>query len=385
MGYLSRAAKFLLTSAGTLLSIGSIADGEFLKRSGSSVISAALGAGASVLGAPTTINDMVYSADGSTWVRVTPATLQSILGTATATASKIPLADSNALLDSWVTGGASLFGDGSDGSGVINTPTTLTKDMFYTDLSVTSTLDTAGYKVFVRGTLSGNGTIRDNGNAASGTTSGAGLAARGTLNSDSGTGGAGRSTLGAGNAGGVGSSAGYGLGTTFKGGDGGSCSGGSAGVAATPTARSASAGSIRTWSSALQGHTVSGSGVWQPMAGGGGGGGGGCNPGTGTASSGAGGGGGGSVVVAARYVNASGMTISANGGSGSAASAITGDGAAGGGGGGSGGWVCLCAGKIINAPTLSAAGGAAGAGGGGGTAGSTGATGFTQTLALCAT
>jgi len=334
MGYLSRAAKYLLTSAGTLLSVGSITDGQFLKRSGSTLTSASLGAGALVLGAPTTINDMVYSADGSTWVRVTPATLQAILGTATATASKIPLADSSALLDTWVSGGQAIFGDGSDGDGNINTPTTLTKDAYYNDLSVTSTLDTAGFKVFVRGTLSGNGTIRDNGVAASGTTSGGGLSARGTLNTDSGTGGAGRSTVGAGHTGSAGSSVGYGLGSTFQGGAGGACSGGSAGSATTPPARAATAGSIRTWNSAIQGHTVSGSGIWQPLAGGGGGGGGGCNPGTGTASSGAGGGGGGSSTGAAAAAGgAGGFPGGGGGGGGSSRNGFnSGAGAAGGAG-----------------------------------------------------
>lgn len=326
------AAQYLLAAGSTLLSLGSVSDLQFLRRSGSSVV----GAG-----------------------------------------------DSNGLLDSYVTGGSALFGDGSAGDGNINTPTTLTADAFYNNLSVTSTLDTAGYKVYVRGTLSGTGTIRDNGNNGNNGTGGAGLGTRGTLNTDSGAGGNGLSSTGAGSAGGnPAGSVWNGSGASFAGGSGGSVASGAGGSGATPTVRAASAGSPRVWHNAVTGHSVSGTGTWQPAAGGGGGGGGGCNIGTGTARSGGGGSGGGSVVVVARYVDASGLTISANGGDGAAASSITGNGAAGGGGGGGGGYVLLCAGKVINAPTLSAAGGTGGAGGGGGPSGSNGSSGFTQTLTL---
>ena len=64
----------------------------------------------------------------------------------------------------------SKFGDGSDGDVTITTTVTLTRDMFYNNLTVNSPgiLDPNGYKIYVRGTLSGNGTIRSNGNAGSG-------------------------------------------------------------------------------------------------------------------------------------------------------------------------------------------------------------------------
>jgi hypothetical protein len=51
------------------------------------------------------------------------------------------------------------MGDGSDGNVTISSPTTLTRDMFYNNLTVTSTLTTNGYRVYVKGTLDGTGTI----------------------------------------------------------------------------------------------------------------------------------------------------------------------------------------------------------------------------------
>jgi len=49
----------------------------------------------------------------------------------------------------------SIYGSGMDGNVTISANTTLTRDMFYNNLTVNAgyTLDTAGYKVFVRNTL----------------------------------------------------------------------------------------------------------------------------------------------------------------------------------------------------------------------------------------
>ena len=56
------------------------------------------------------------------------------------------------------------FGDGSDGDVTIAAgTTTLTRDMYYNNLVVTGTLVTANWRVFVKGTLSGAGTIQNNG------------------------------------------------------------------------------------------------------------------------------------------------------------------------------------------------------------------------------
>jgi hypothetical protein len=69
----------------------------------------------------------------------------------------------------------SIFGDGSDGDVTISSPTTITRDMYYNNLVLTDTLTTNGFRVFVKGTVSGAGKIANNGSAGgNGTTGGAG-------------------------------------------------------------------------------------------------------------------------------------------------------------------------------------------------------------------
>lgn len=81
-------------------------------------------------------------------------------------------------------GGIFSFGDGSDGDVVISADTTLTRDMYYENLTVNATkvLSPAGYRIFVRDTLTLNGTIRRNGNNGNNgsSSSGASGAAGGT-------------------------------------------------------------------------------------------------------------------------------------------------------------------------------------------------------------
>lgn len=339
-----------IIAATTGLTFGSISDGQALKRSGTSIIGQNL--------------------------------------SATQAVSTIPISDStNGLLDTWVSGGASVFGDGSDGVGNIAVSTPLSRDMFYTDLTVTSTgtLLPSGYRIFVRGTLTieAGGVISDDGSAGSGSTGASGLGSRGTLNTDSGAGGNGRSTTGTGVNGAAPSSQVFpNSAASLNGGAGGSASGQAGGTGGVPTIRSASGGSIRAWVFASQGHCAGGNGIYQPGGGGGGGGGGGASVGTGTVASGGGGSGGGSVCIVARIFNNAG-TVRANGGAGAAATG-TGDGVGGGGGGGAGGWVSICAGKVIAQGTVQANGGSGGSGFGGGNSGQSGQNGFTQVLALCA-
>jgi len=78
------------------------------------------------------------------------------------------------------------FGDGSDGDVTISSPVTLTRDMFYNNLTVNSTLTTDGYKIYVKGTISGSGIItwgvaNNGGNSGSGSSGfGVGGAASGS-------------------------------------------------------------------------------------------------------------------------------------------------------------------------------------------------------------
>lgn len=62
---------------------------------------------------------------------------------------------------STITAALNTFGDGSDGSLTIagGSTTTLTRSMFYTNLTVNGTLVTNGYQVFVNGTINGTGTV----------------------------------------------------------------------------------------------------------------------------------------------------------------------------------------------------------------------------------
>lgn len=60
------------------------------------------------------------------------------------------------------------FGDGTDGNVTVAGTTTLTRDMYYNNLTVTGTLNTAGWRIFVKGTFAGTGTVAFNG--ANGTT-----------------------------------------------------------------------------------------------------------------------------------------------------------------------------------------------------------------------
>lgn len=65
-----------------------------------------------------------------------------------------------------ITSGLAVFGDGSDGDITISSNTTLTRDMFYNSLTISNgvILNTGGYRIFVRETLTNNGTIERNGN-----------------------------------------------------------------------------------------------------------------------------------------------------------------------------------------------------------------------------
>ena len=85
-----------------------------------------------------------------------------------------------------------LTGDGSDGDVVISSNTSLTRDMYYDDLTVDVgfILNAAGYRVFVKGTLTNNGTIDFSGNdGTAGTDGGDGTDATNTPGSVEGTGG----------------------------------------------------------------------------------------------------------------------------------------------------------------------------------------------------
>ncbi|MBA7692083.1 hypothetical protein ES703_100641 [subsurface metagenome] len=84
-----------------------------------------------------------------------------------------------------VAGGVAIFGDGSDGDHTVTasysggpiTNNALTRDAFFNNLTIDSgaVLDVAGYRIFVKGTLTNPGAIHRNGNNGSQPAAGAAL------------------------------------------------------------------------------------------------------------------------------------------------------------------------------------------------------------------
>ena len=274
-----------------------------------------------------------------------------------------------------------IFGTGIDGDLTVADGATVTasKETYYNNLTIqgSGTFKPAGYRIFVRGTLtiSSSGSFNDNGNNAVTSTQGAAFSSRGYLGGQTSAGGAGAGTAGNGTA----APSAFGLcplndsGSLASGGAGGTANARTGGAANTLTVMFASQGIWGAWQAGRASTTTTAAGNSTAFSGGGSGGSGGNDTGAGTIS-GAGGSGGGIVWIAAQTVANSGK-ISANGGVGGAA---TGAGNAGGGGGGGGGSVTL----ITNTPasscgTVQALGGAGGAGVGVGTTGSAGTAGST--------
>lgn len=268
-----------------------------------------------------------------------------------------------------------VFGDGSDGDVTLSVNTTLSRDMFYNNLTMPSTytLDTAGYKIFVAGTLtrSATGSIFNNGGNGGAGANGSGLTggAGGTAGTAPGAvtvpgpgasaaGGAGGGTSGAGTGDGVNGSAGNSVTNSIA-----AASNLTSGAGGTPSSPSFSAGGTsggtittgqtkavpRSYGQAINPTFVAGSTVTALRLAGGGsgaGGGGSTNSGAGTSAGGGGGGAGasgGMVFVAARAIvdSGSGTMFSATGGNGgnggNAVVSGANNQAAGGGGAGPGG------------------------------------------------
>jgi hypothetical protein len=264
---------------------------------------------------------------------------------------------------------------GTDGSVVYSANTTLVRNMHFVNLTVNTgiTLNAAGWRILVVGTLTLNGVISNGGGSASGITAGAAPTVGTTYLGCGSSGGAGRTNNGSGTAGVAATYA------TF-GGLGGT--GGGGGVGGTVVAVTAVTGGTQVISNmpnAWMGRINPGTAVASWFQGGTGGGSGICNRGSATTiASGAGGAGGGVIVIAARNVVGSG-SITAVGGNGSNAT-YTGagtPGSTGGGGGGGGGVIVFLYQVQQNTVTLSVAGGTGGtAVGSGGITGASGSVGL---------
>lgn len=272
---------------------------------------------------------------------------------------------------------AGLLGNAGNGTTVISGPTTLTQDMYYEDLTIDPgiTLNTGGYMIFVRGTLTNNGTIaRVGGNGGNGGATGTG----GVVGAVS-TG----VTVGAGGPASAGGAGGVNAGTqaaavtaqTGFGGGGGLSGAGGTATSAGGASRAGGTITQRIWHHVQTTWGLNTAGAFG--SGGAGGAGGGGGGGTG-AVSGAGGGGGGSgggcVYIACDILinNSIISTAGGNGGNGGNASLLNAAGGGGGGGGG-GGRIYIICNTVSAMGTLTTSGGSGGAGGAGNLIGGSGA------------
>lgn len=261
--------------------------------------------------------------------------------------------------------GVGYFGDGSDGNAVLDGSTavtgatrsgvnyTLTRDVFWENatFSNAATLNTQGFRVFVRDTLDATGAGSQIRNIPNGQLGCVANSIGGGSN---------------GGNGGNGSNGSNGAALTQAiggiGGIGGDCSSGTGGNP-DHTALVAAAGGFRNIISSISGHAFGGGSCL--LLRGGSGGGGGADNGSGTG--GAGGGGGGIVIVCAAKMILDDCEIRAPGFDGTA-----GSGTDGGGGGGGGGGAIFLVYRTKTGGTVDASGGAGGAGAGTGSVGEDG-------------
>ncbi len=266
-----------------------------------------------------------------------------------------------------------VYGDGSDGNVRITTDTTLSRDMYYENLTIdpSYTVTTSGYRVFVSDTCKVYGTIENNGGSggnASGLTPGSGgspAVSNSVGGSTAGTNGGLPITMA------VSPTA-----VTGEGGKGGN--GGNNTFTQGRTAPSVTVAKFRT----ISPHLIRNLDNFIQGGGGGAGGTGSIAYYTAEPVSGGGGGGGGGVIFiwAKHLVVHSNASIKANGGDGGDGAIDSSDSEGGGGGGsGGGGWCYIMFDSIINNGTIQAAPGIPGTGGGGfaapgndGTAGASG-------------
>ena len=233
------------------------------------------------------------------------------------------------------------FGNGSDGDVTISANASLFTDMYYNNLTINTgiVLDTHGFRIFVEGTCTLNGTISNNGTDP--------ITSNGTI----------EGTIGGGSNGGIGGGSTGNRGVdavNSMGGQGGHCggfmiTGGTGGTNVVPTFKEGDVKILNALPHALTCRTLSGALVSGGASGGGGDG----------AKGGAGGGGGGLVMIAARAFSGTG-SIQANGRAGiDGTVGISG----GGGGGGGGGCVVIVTTSALPATiTTSVSGGAGGVG-----------------------
>lgn len=261
------------------------------------------------------------------------------------------------------------FGDGSDGNVTISGTVTLTRDMFYDNLTVPAgqTVDVRNYRIFVRNTLDLAGTIHCDGMAGEPNGGWGSIPGAGFYNANGGAQGAN------GVSGTTGSNASWPGSTVRLGGAGGAGGAGASGAGGSGASGGNTLdqhiGGAQGWRNLFA--LLYGRKAGECLGGGGGGGQGGSDGGLASG----GGAGAGVCVVVARRVTGSGVVRAAGGAGGTSTT-----GNRGGGGGGGGGVAVLATGSTSTTITASAAGGAGGNPSGTGAAGSAGSVGRTLIL-----
>lgn len=278
------------------------------------------------------------------------------------------------------------FGKGIDGDATITSITSIVRDMFYNNLTISGagSLNASGFRIYVAGTFTVTGTvstgrIQRNGNGganASGQTQGGAAGGLGTTSLAGSTGAQGGGIGGSGAT--PGSAAATNTGNTLNlGGD--PSSGGNGGAGSTSAGGTSAAASLVSSTALVINNRFNDffyRGSAYVLGGVGGQGGSGGGGGAGVGGGGGGGGGGGAIVwLAAKNIDVSGATggpiLSARGGTAGNGATISANGGGGGGGGsgGGGGYVFVAyktvTGTIAN--FIDVSGGAGGSGGGGAT------------------
>lgn len=277
-----------------------------------------------------------------------------------------------------------IIGDGVDGDVIISGNTSLTRDMFYDNLTVNAgiTLTAAGFNITAMGTITvaATGVIARNGNnGGNSATTGAGAAGAvltGVMNGNGSAGAAGGAgTTGAGGSGASSAATNAEGGTGGVGGNGGGGSGGVGG-----SGGNAGIVTARRFRNVQTNWKYTAVGTFMPCGGGGAGGAAGGGDGVNLGRGGGGGGGGGAgILIICNVLDNLGeiQTMGGDGGNGGA-SALGNVGGGAGGGGGGGGKIMVLANTLTSRGTLNVSGGSAGsgsAGAGSGTAGSAGSVG----------
>jgi len=366
---------------------GAVADGEYLVGSGSDLVFVAAIPAADVSGLATVATTGAYNDLSGLPTLVTAFTGLSDTPGSLGTAGQIVRVNAGANALEFAAAPSAPadtgfgFGDGSDGNVTVSSSQSLSRNMYYEDLTITGsgTLETNNWRVFVNGTLtinSGGRLHADGKDGADGvmTTGGSGGAASNRSVFDGG----GSVGGGSGGAGGAGSDTAGSAGITGLTADGlGVISGGAGGTGGTGgDGNTASGGTGRTDSIGLEvvkreivtsmlERDSTGIGFYLGGKGGGGGGGGGSGPNASGQEGGGGGGGGsggGTLFVFARTLDHEGL-MSANGGNGGngvAGVGFFGGGSGGGGGAGGGGRVQVVYGSRTGAGTIEASGGTGG-------------------------